>query len=145
MGSVFTLWYLISKKIPELVAIPDDVIARRLEEDSARVRVFLLRFKSFYTEGRIKEFFWSIVAKILHRTHIVLMRVDNGTVALLKRVRGNGNGSGKVSGMTVGEEEMQNPSVPAIAVLPDQSLPKSHKIQEVRLRKNDTRDESRLA
>ena len=145
VGSAFTLWYLISKKIPELVAIPDDVIAWRLKEDSARVRVFLLRFKSFYTEGQIKEFFWSVVAKILHRTHIILMRTDNSMVSLLKRVRGNGNGHGITNGVAAGNNELQKSSDSTVASLPDPTSPKSLKIEEVRPRKSDVGDESRLA
>ncbi|MBI2121500.1 MAG: hypothetical protein HYT98_00095 [Candidatus Sungbacteria bacterium] len=144
LGSTAALWYLVSKRIPVLVAIPDDVIAKRLEEDSARIRVFLLRLKSFYTEGRIKDFFWGIVAKILHRSHIILMRVDNRTVSLLKRVRGNGGSQGASNGITVGEDELQKSSVSAVASLPDPMSHKSLKIEEVRPRKNDAREEVRL-
>jgi len=95
--SLFTLWYRISIKIPELVAIPDEVITARLEENSARIRLFLLRFKIFYREGQYKIIFWKFLGKVLYRLHIILLRLDNGISAMLKRIRERGvhlNGNG---------------------------------------------------
>ena len=81
------LWHRISHKIPELIAIPDEVIVARLNEDSARVRIFLLHFRTFWREPRYQEAFWRFCEKMLYRIHIVLMRVDNGLAVLLRKVR----------------------------------------------------------
>lgn len=87
VASALALWYKISLKIPELVAIQDQVITQRFHEDSARLRLFMLHLKTYYREGRYKPVFWNFIAKNLYRLHLVLMRLDNGTAALLKRVR----------------------------------------------------------
>lgn len=81
------LWYRISHKIPELVAMPDEVIIARLNEDSAQVRIFLLHIGTFWREPRYQEAFWRFCEKTLYRAHIVLMRTDNALAMLLRRVR----------------------------------------------------------
>jgi hypothetical protein len=87
LSSASYLWYRTSLKIPELVAIPDRVITARLEEDSASVRLFLLHFKASLREGRHKKLFWSFLEKSVYRIHILLLKADNGTVFLLKKIR----------------------------------------------------------
>ncbi len=99
----FGLWYRITQKIPELVAIPDQVIVERLHEDSAKVRLFILHIKAFYKETKYKEVFWKIAGKALYKLHIAFLRIDNAIVRALKRIKtagifnenGNGNGSGE--------------------------------------------------
>lgn len=103
-ASVFTLWYLVSIKIPELVAIPDQVIAERLAEDSAKFRLFILHFKSFFLEKRYKKILLNFLEKLLYRFHIFILRLDNITVSFLKTVRENGN----VNGATNGSSEYWN-------------------------------------
>lgn len=90
-GSLGVLWHRISEKIPELVAIPDEVIVARLHEDSARVRIFLLHARTFWREPRYRESFWHFCEKICYRTHIVLLRTDNGLMAVAKKVRAYGD------------------------------------------------------
>ena len=98
--SVFMLWYRISEKIPELIAVPDQVIVERLHEDSAKIRIFMLDAKKWYKEKHYEQTFWNFCGKTLYKFHILLLRTDNGTVAFLKKVRahggineiGNGNG-----------------------------------------------------
>ncbi len=99
VASFIALWYRVSIKIPELVAIPDEVITARLEENSARLRLFLLQFKTFYREGRQTILFWQVLAKTLYRLHIFILRIDNGLNSALKKIRErgiylNGNGGG---------------------------------------------------
>lgn len=91
--STCMLWYRISIKIPELIAVPDEVIAARLEEDSAQVRLFFLHFKSFFREKRYKKSVFRACEKILHKVHIIMMRADNAVMSLLKKMRENSNGS----------------------------------------------------
>ena len=90
-GSVGVLWHRISEKIPELVAIPDEVIVARLHEDSARVRIFLIHARTFWREPRYRESFWHFCEKICYRAHIVLLRMDNGLMAVAKKVRAYGD------------------------------------------------------
>lgn len=105
-ASIFTLWYLVSIKIPELVAIPDQVIAERLAEDSAKFQLFILHFKSFFLEKRYKKLLLNFLEKLLYRFHIFILRLDNITVSFLKTVRENGNGN--VNGATNGSSEYWN-------------------------------------
>lgn len=99
ISSTFALWYSVSEKLPQLIAIPDRVITERFHEDSARLRLFILNIKTWYREQQHQEALWRIYIKILYRLHIFLMRLDNGIVELLKGVREgekltSGNGSG---------------------------------------------------
>lgn len=98
LASIITLWYRVSIRIPELVAIPDMVITERLLQDSAKMRLFLLRLKSLYHERRITETFYRFLAKILYRLHIIILRFDNSLVFYLKKMHSRGaftNGNGE--------------------------------------------------
>lgn len=102
VASAVVLWYRLSAKIPELIAIPDEVITARLQEESAKLRLFLLHIKSYYREEKYKDTFWRVLGKTLYKVHIGLLRLDNGTVSFLKKVKensgtavfSNGNGNG---------------------------------------------------
>lgn len=125
----FTLWYRVSLKIPELIAIPDQVITERLHEDSARLRFFILHLKIFYREGRHKDFLWKFLGKTLYKIHILVLRVDNGLVVLLKKMRvqalfnGNGNSNGSA--------EYWN----KLKKSPDEPSLKNNRVQEVRIKR----------
>lgn len=126
LASIATLWYRISIKIPELVAIPDEVITARLQEDSARARLFVLQLKKYWREEKYKEAFWKILGKTLYKFHIALLRTDNWTTVLLKHIRArgaeiNGNGSGEYL------KQLQQES--------RETQVKGQKIQEVRMKK----------
>jgi len=98
LSGITVLWYRVSLKLPELVAIPDMVITERLQQDSAKLRLFLLRLKSLYHERRIIETFYRFFAKILYRLHIVVLRLDNNLVSYLKKIHSKGaftNGNGE--------------------------------------------------
>lgn len=98
LASITTLWYRVSIRIPELVAIPDMVITERLLQDSAKMRLFILRLKSLYHERRITEAFYRFLAKILYRLHIMILRFDNSLVLYLKKIHSRGaftNGNGE--------------------------------------------------
>lgn len=92
-ASIIILWYRITIKIPELIAVPDEVITARLEEDSAKIRLFFLHFKVFFREKRYKKIFLRMCGKMLHRIHIIIMRLDNTLIALLKKLSENNNKS----------------------------------------------------
>lgn len=95
VGGAGALWYVISLKIPELVAISDAVIVERLHEDSARIRIFLLQFKTFYREKQYRAWFLKFCEKIFFRIHIFLLRTDNALVALTKKIRATGDSANK--------------------------------------------------
>ena len=87
VGSATALWYYLSLKIPELVAVSDAVIVERFHEDSARIRIFLLHAKVFYREDRHWAWLWKATEKICHRIHIFLLRADNRIVGYLAKIR----------------------------------------------------------
>ena len=91
VGSSGLLWLRVSERIPELIAIPDEVIIARLHEDSAGVRIFFLHFKTFWREGRYKILFWKFCEKFFYRVHIVLMRLDHRMMTLRHRIRTAGS------------------------------------------------------
>lgn len=86
-GSAFTLWYKFSQKIPDLARIPDEVIVERLRNDSAKFRFFILHIKTFYKEQLYKDWFFNFLGKTLYKFHILILRFDNGTVGLLKKIK----------------------------------------------------------
>ena len=83
-ASIAFVWYRVSLKIPELVAVPDEVIAQRLHEDSAKVRLFILHFKTFYKERRYIDVVWSFLLKLFYKFHLVLLRADNFITGVLR-------------------------------------------------------------
>ena len=109
IAGIGILWYRISHKIPELVAIPDEVIVMRLNEDSARVRIFLLHLRTFWREPRYQEAFWRFCEKSLYRAHIVLMRADNGLAVLLRTVRSH-------AGVAAAIQEAQEEATSAVVI-----------------------------
>lgn len=99
LTSFFLLWYRISLKIPELIAIPDQVITERLHEDSAKLRLFLLHIKSHWREKKYVPIFWKFSGKTLYRVHLFLLRTDNEIVRMIKNMKAKGgvvNGNGEI-------------------------------------------------
>lgn len=125
-GSVIVLWYQISLKIPQLVAIPDHVITERFHEDSAKRRLFILHLKAYYKEGRYKPLFWNFAAKLLYRVHLFLLKLDSGTVSLIKHIRAQ-NGSGNVSVKNADEQYWQK-----LQKKEEHSSPKNTRVEEVK-------------
>ena len=85
--SAALFWYRISIKLPELIAISDSVITKRLHEDSARFHLFLLHFRSYFGEGHYKRFLLRICGKFLYRIHIFVLKIDNALVDWLRKIR----------------------------------------------------------
>lgn len=130
----YILGHRISLKIPQLAAISDEVITARFEEDSAKLRLLLLNFKSFYREGKFKIFFWSFSAKIVRRLHIALLRLDNGAVTLLERIKV------RVGETNAGKGDIPVLDEPVFPVASAQEIKKvipagPQKIREIRVRK----------
>jgi len=118
-GSCFALWYRVSEKIPHVVAIHDEVITQRLHENSARLRIFLLHFKTFYKEEYYHNLFWNFLGKVFYKLHIFILRLDNYIVLILKKIRAH-NG---YAGLFVREQTMQmKDSEAASAVEPKETI-----------------------
>lgn len=94
LASICVLWYRISIRLPELIAVPDQVITDRFHEDSAKLRLFVLHLKTYYREKRYEPIIWNFFIKLFYRLHLGLLRLDNGVVAVLKRLRAKGEQAG---------------------------------------------------
>lgn len=111
------LWYRVSQKIPELVAIPDEVIIDRLHEDSARIRVFLLSFRRRWSEREHHQVFLRYAEKALYKSHILVLRLDNGMMALLKKIRTASDGL-PLTGQTsqgIPEQRIEDRPIPPVS------------------------------
>lgn len=163
IGSAVTIWYHLSLKIPELVAVPDEVIVERLHEDSAKISIFLLQFKTFLREGHYRIWLWKFCEKIFYRLHILFLRVDNSTVALLQKIRTvggmssngiNSSGIGAGNGVSNGNsqeaganaeywlkiregQERKAVQIQTVSSTTRTARPKTSRIQEVRTKKNE--------
>ena len=87
MVSASALIFFVSRKIPELVAIPDEVIRERLGEDSARFRFITVNLREFYRQKGYLLILLQFLGKILHKIHIFFLRIDNRLVSILRRIR----------------------------------------------------------
>ena len=87
IASAIVVWYRVSVKIPELAAVPEDVLAEQFYRDSAKVRFFIRRARDFYQEKQYQEIILRFSSRTLYKTHIILLRLDNGIVRLLKKIR----------------------------------------------------------
>ena len=95
IASVYLLWVGVRQKVPELLAIPDSVIAERLQEDSVWIHRFFLhiaRFPELYRQRHYQDKFWRITSKTIYHIHIVALKMDNAILRLLKRTLKNANG-----------------------------------------------------
>lgn len=145
IAATVALWHRISLKIPELVAIPDEVIIGRLHEDSAKIRVFLLSIRRHWQEGNFRQFFLRRAEKALCRAHIFILRTDNGTMALLKKVRTvlgetNGNGAVSVSASAKTTQDASEQERVASSATPVITIRAHSRIQEVRRRRTPRQD-----
>ncbi len=102
VGSCFALWYRLSEKIPQVVAIHDEVITQRLHENSARLRIFLLHFKTFYKEEYYHNLFWNFLGKVCYKLHIFVLKIDNALVGFLKKLRARDG----LAGLSISEQDM---------------------------------------
>lgn len=132
--SAFTLWYRLSQRVPELLVIPDEIISARLHESHERRRSMMISFlRALYKNKSWREIAEHFLGKALYRIHIFLLKIDNYIVPFLKKMHINGFG-----GMSIKiEEEKEHVAIPHAALLSETASPKSHRIQEVRLRREE--------
>jgi len=94
LAGLLGLAYAVSLKIPKLAGVSDSVIRESLKEDSAKIRLFVLHLKTFYQEDKLKDFFYGILAKLIYKFHIFILRFDNSMLSYLKKIRNSTNGLG---------------------------------------------------
>ena len=93
LGSCTLVRGLISRKIPLLLAIPDEAITETLHNDSRKWHLFVIHFTSFYREKFFQDGVRNFLSKIFYRIHVLVMRLDNGLIAILRKVRAHGDGN----------------------------------------------------
>ena len=123
-ASGITLWYRISQKIPQLVAIPDEIIIDRLHEDSARIRVFLLSFRRYWREREHHQMLLRYAEKALYKLHIFMLKADNRLVLLVKKVRAVLDGIPDINAaepLAEAVEAVHMPQETAVVMLPPPS------------------------
>lgn len=88
--SFYVLWRRVSEKMPELELIPDQDLSVLLEENTEKLQRFFLHifhFRSFYRNRHYHEKLRSFATKLLLKAHILVLRIDNCLVGLMKRLR----------------------------------------------------------
>ncbi len=85
--SSLVLWYRVSQRLPELIAIPEDAIRGRLAEGDTAVIRLIMRVRALWDERYLQVLARSLGAKGLQKIHIVLMRLDNGVVGIMRKIR----------------------------------------------------------
>ena len=94
-SSLLGVWIIVGRRIPALLSVPENLILTHLEEDSSRIRGFLLGFKSFFREKRYKIYLLRLAAKALIKIRFAILKIDNLTASLLRQIKiklGNANG-----------------------------------------------------
>src|SRR3990167_2444241 len=89
VASFGLFWYRVAQKLPALVTIPDEIIAQKIEQDSAKFWRILFRLRESYRERQLRRTLLAIFGRVLYRLHIIFMRADNAIVGRLKKIREN--------------------------------------------------------
>ena len=116
LASACALWYRISLKLPQLVAIPDDIVTSRLHRDSSRWHLMVIHFRSLWREKYFQNLLANAIAKVLHKLHIGLLKIDNALVSVLRKLRyENGNLKGAYTSLVTQEPKngVQRSAAPA--------------------------------
>lgn len=142
--SAIALWFRLSQKVPELVAIPDALIQQQLQEESAKLHLIILNFRTFWKERHFLDILLQFAAKLLYKIHIGLLRIDNRLVSLLQRMRVHGAFENKIDywkqlqqDETAFKREVHEPEITVIESMLPPSVElltenKSVQIQEIR-------------
>src|SRR3989338_2435693 len=88
-SGVFLLRFL-RERIPQALAIPDEIILERFREDAKKNRLWTLPLKVLYEEVHFWKFLRLYWARILYRIHIRLLRLDNRILAKYNRLKNEG-------------------------------------------------------
>ncbi len=82
----------ISLKLPEIIMAPEETIREQLRKDRDRSRIylFIVHFRTLWQERYFHNLFFNSAGKILQRLHILLLRLDNGVMYVLRKTRSGG-------------------------------------------------------
>ncbi|MDP3710621.1 MAG: hypothetical protein Q8R29_02740 [bacterium] len=128
LSSFFIVWCRVSQGIPRLATVSEEAIAAYLKEESSKLHFFVVEIKSFYRDKKYKEWLRVVWAKLLYRFHILLLKVDNKITTILKDLRA----------IDIKTVENKVESLSIIEIKSEKEVitsPKTHRIQEVRVRK----------
>ncbi|MEK7560881.1 MAG: hypothetical protein AAB539_02895 [Patescibacteria group bacterium] len=132
LGALSFLAGRITPKLRELGAVPEETIVMRLHENPSKARLFLLHFKTLYQKRYHHLLFLNFLGKAAHRLHIRLLRLDNGIVRLVKRIRARYETLGGKNGTSwrdmieipaAAHEPAANSDIPVIAIEEDKNPP----------------------
>jgi len=90
LASGVFLWRFLRERIPQALAIPDEIILERFREDAKKNRLWTLPLKVLYEEVHFWKFLRLYWARILYRIHIRLLRLDNRILAKYNRLKNEG-------------------------------------------------------
>ncbi len=93
------LWRSVRAYVPRLVVLSEHEITERLHEDSARFLLILMHFRTFWRGRHYRDFFLHLVGKIILKSHILILRLDNALVRLLQKIRSAGAFANGANGM----------------------------------------------
>lgn len=99
VSSGIILWSRIARKLPEVAMIPHTVITEELATSRRRFHIVILHilhFRTLYQGRHYQDRFWQVIAKMVYRVHILLLRMDNSLVNVLRRVRAVSEAESKV-------------------------------------------------
>ncbi|MDP3772304.1 MAG: hypothetical protein Q8Q94_02950 [bacterium] len=93
------LWRSVRAYAPRLVVFSEHEITERLHEDSARFLLILMHFRTFWRGRHYRDFFLHLVGKMILKSHILILRLDNALVRLLQKIRSAGAFASGANGM----------------------------------------------
>ncbi len=143
--SSITLWYRLSQRIPELVAVPDEVVHAYIHEEISRRRSMVVSLiRAWYHDKSYREVFLHFCGKLLYKFHIILLKADNAVVGILKKVRVNGFAAAASNGVNGGGSPERSETYwkdlrgnADVSTSPSTSAPRSTRIEGVRFKKNN--------
>ena len=135
LSSFFIVWCRVSQGIPRLATVSEEAIAAYLKEESSKLHFFVVEIKSFYRDKKYKEWLRVVWAKLLYRFHILLLKVDNKIITVLKDLRAVDT---KTIESKVEDIVGKKISAPLVAT---RSMEKHPRIQEVRIRRRKNKSD----
>jgi hypothetical protein len=96
LGSLGAVAHIVNQKSVALATVSDATVTAYFEKRLGWALVVYRRVDHFLRDGRYKGKLLEYSCRVLHRAHILLMRLDNGVVSILRKMRTkagtNGNG-----------------------------------------------------
>jgi len=94
LASAYALWKSLRGVIPQALSVSDEAFMARFEEDAKKNLFWKALFRFYHGEIEYAVFFRRRLGRVLYRSHIMLLRLDNWVFAKYNRVRSAGGESG---------------------------------------------------